>query len=127
MRNHLSQNRPIVIGSGGGENDLFLANEDMSVAKRSLAVINTIHQLGGAVSLPKFRLGIDMDLSHAMAWFQNEQVKLPIATALACWFMTGPIDDERTRVWLFNLHRWACKMDCERSLSEYVAKSETDM
>ena len=36
--------------------------------------------------------------------------------------MTGPIDDERTRVWLFNLHRWACKMDCERSLSEYVAR-----
>ena len=62
-----------------------------------------------------------MDISHAMIWCQDA-FRLPTLVALSCWFMTGPIDDERCRVWLYNLHRYACQMDCERTLKQYVAK-----
>ena len=62
-----------------------------------------------------------MDLSHAMIWCQDA-FRLPTFVALSCWFMTGPIDDERSRIWLYNLHRYACQMDCERTLKQYVAK-----
>ena len=36
--------------------------------------------------------------------------------------MTGPIDDERSRIWLYNLYRYACQLDCERTLKQYVNK-----
>lgn len=79
---------PILPGSGGGTVDLFLSHEDSSVAKRSLAVIATMYQTGA--QLPMFRLNIDMDLSHAMIWCQND--RLPIVTAISFWFMTGEIE-----------------------------------
>ena len=113
--------QPVVQGSGGGMQDLFLANDQGSIARRSLAVIKTVFQLGNATTLPSFKLGIEMDLSHAMIWCQDA-FRLPTFVALSCWFMTGPIDDERSRIWLYNLHRYACQMDCERTLKQYVAK-----
>ena len=113
--------QPIMQGSGGGMQDLFLTNDQKSIAKRSLAVIKTVFQLGNATTLPSFRLGIDMDLSHAMIWCQDA-FKLPTIIALACWFMTGPVDDERSRVWLYNMHRYACRTDCERTIRQYVDK-----
>ena len=88
--------QPVVTGSGGGSQDLFLANQG-SIARRSLAVINTVFQmsqLGNATALPKFKIGIGMDISHAMIWCQDA-IRLPTLVALSCWFMTGPIDDER--------------------------------
>ena len=116
--------QPVVTGSGGGTQDLFLANQG-SIARRSLAVINTVFQLGNttgnATTLPKFKTGIGMDISHAMIWCQDA-FRLPTLVALSCWFMTGPIDDERSRIWLYNLHRYACQMDCERTLKQYVTK-----
>ena len=116
--------QPVVPGSGGGTQDLFLANQG-SIARRSLAVINTGFQLGNttgnATTLPKFKTGIGMDISHAMIWCQDA-FRLPTLVALSCWFMTGPIDDERSRIWLYNLHRYACQMDCERTLKQYVTK-----
>ena len=113
--------QPIIQGSGGGTQDLFLANEQRSVTKKSLAVINTVYQLGNAITMPSFKLGIDMDLSHALTWCQDA-FKLPIVVAMSCWFMTGPIDDERTRVWLYNIYRHACQADCERTIRQYVDK-----
>ena len=101
--------------------DLFLTNDQKSIAKRSFAVIKTVFQLGNATTLPSFRLGIDMDLSHAMIWCQDA-FKLPTIIALACWFITGPVDDERSRVWLYNMHRYACQTDCERTIRQYVDK-----
>ena len=101
--------------------DLFLTNDQKSIAKRSLAVIKTVFQLGNATTLPSFRLGIDVDLSHAMIWCQDA-FKLPTVIALACWFMTGPVDDERSRIWLYNMHRYACQTACERTIRQYVDK-----
>ena len=48
--------QPIVPGSGGGTQDLFLANQG-SIARRSLAVINTVFQLqsGNAPRCPRSR------------------------------------------------------------------------
>ena len=115
--------QPVVTGSGGGSQDLFLANQG-SIARRSLAVINTVFQmsqLGNATTLPKFKIGIGMDISHAMIWCQDA-FRLPTLVALSCWFMTGPIDDERSRIWLYNLYRYACQQDCERTLKQYVNK-----
>ena len=109
--------QPVVTGSGGGSQDLFLANQG-SIARRSLAVINTVFQmsqLGNATMLPKFKIGIGMDISHAMIWCQD-------AFRLPTRFMTGPIDDERSRIWLYNLYRYACQLDCERTLKQYVNK-----
>ena len=65
--------QPVVTGSGGGSQDLFLANQG-SIARRSLAVTNTVFQmsqLGNATMLPKFKMGIGMDISHAMIWCQD--------------------------------------------------------
>ena len=115
--------QPVVTGSGGGSQDLFLANQG-SIARRSLAVTNTVFQmsqLGNATMLPKFKMGIGMDISHAMIWCQDA-FRLPTLVALSCWFMTGPIDDERSRIWLYNLYRYACQLDCERTLKQYVNK-----
>ena len=115
--------QPVVAGSGGGSQDLFLANQG-SIARRSLAVINTVFQmsqLGNATTLPKFKIGIGMDISHAMIWCQDA-FRLPTLVAISCWFMTGPIDDERSRIWLYNLYRYASQQDCERTLKQYVDK-----
>ena len=115
--------QPVIAGSGGGSQDLFLANQG-SIARRSLAVINTVFQmsqLGNATTLPKFKIGIGMDISHAMIWCQDA-FRLPTLVAISGWFMTGPIDDERSRIWLYNLYRYASQQDCERTLKQYVDK-----
>ena len=115
--------QPVIAGSGGGSEDLFLANQG-SIARRSLAVINTVFQmsqLGNATTLPKFKIGIGMDISHAMIWCQDA-FRLPTLVAISGWFMTGPIDDERSRIWLYNLYRYASQQDCERTLKQYVDK-----
>ena len=36
--------------------------------------------------------------------------------------MTGAVDDERIRVWLFNLYRYACDDDCKRTLAQYMGR-----
>lgn len=71
--------------------------------------------------LPMFRKDIDMDLSHAYLW--NTIGHVPLATVLNFWFMADPITDERARVWLLNLDRFASEPDCIRALKNLADKS----
>ena len=111
---------PINQGSGGGTVDLLMSRvEDGSIARNSCAVITIAYDQGNR-TLPKFQKGIEMDISHAYMW--HTAVNLPIFVALSFWFMTGTVDDERTRVWLFNLYRYACEDDCKRSLAQFMGR-----
>ena len=111
---------PIVQGSGGGTVDLFMSRVDgASLARNSCAVITITYDQGNQ-SWPKFRMDVDMDISHAYTW--HTTVNLPIFVVISFWFMTGPVNDERIRVWLFNFHRYACDDDCKRNLSTYMGR-----
>ena len=111
---------PIVQGSGGGNVDLLMSRvEDGSIARNSCAVITIAYDQGNR-TLPKFKRGIEMDISHAYMW--HTAANLPIFVAISFWFMTGVVDHERIRVWLFNLYRYACEDDCKRTLAQFMGR-----
>ena len=113
---------PLRRGSGGGENDLFMARTpNASVARASCATINYVYDEGD-LRVPMFQKGIEMDISQARIW--DQVLGLPIVTTFSFWFMTGPIDGERLSIWLFNLHRYACEDDCKRTLSSYMSRAK---
>ncbi len=94
---------PIVQGSGGGNVDLLMSRvEGGSIARNSCATITIVYDQGD-LTLHKFQKDVEMDISHAYMW--NNVANLSIFTTLSFWFMTGPVNDERVRVWLFNLYR----------------------
>ena len=111
---------PIVQGSGGGNVDLLMSRvEGGSIGRHSCATITIVYDQGD-LTLPMFRKGVDMDISHAYLW--NSVANLSIFTTLSFWFMTGPVNDERVRIWLFNLHRYACEDDCKRTLTVFMSR-----
>ena len=111
---------PIVQGAGEGSVDLLMSRvEGGSIARNSCATITIAYDQGNR-TLPKFQKDVEMDISHAYMW--NTAASLSIFVTLSFWFMTGPVNDERVRVWLFNLHSYACDDDCKRTLATYMSR-----
>ena len=86
-------------GSNGGTEDLFQANADRAMPKTVVALAELARERNA--NMPVFRWGVDMDVSDAYLWI--EHVRMPHLVALSFWFMTNPIDDQRLRVWIYNL------------------------
>ena len=106
-------------GSFGGNTDLFCAAEGVSTARRSCAAIAVAHdsQIPG---LPMFKRGIQMDIASAFRWHFSGRV--PLGTTMSFWFMADDPTEERFRVWMLNLHRFASNGDCQRTIKGLADK-----
>ena len=63
-----------------------------------------------------------MDLSNAYRWHITAGV--PLGIAMAFWFMSEELTDERIRTWLLNLYRFASEGDCQRTIKGLADKSK---
>lgn len=100
--------RPV---SFGGTTDLYCAAEGVSTARRSCAAIAVAHE-SQIPGLPMFKRGIQMDLASAFRWHSTGRVRL--GTTMTFWFMADDPTEERFRIWMLNLHRFASDGDCQR-------------